>query len=317
MYKNIPSLPIAEGNALGIVLDGCIQQYDKVFDTAPFKSFAVYSDYSGKTNGKYHIYSFLFTPLDFVGNYYAAVEKSRMVRGLNRGELSFKKMGHNPKMLAVAQDALRHSNNLLPGLLVNVVVDKKINTLFSEDQRGSKNYLKQSLEDGGFLHLPKQSIETALRIAHIFSFLTASVLPSDKPIFWMSDNEDDFYPSGNEKIRKDFLKLLDRVLPLYMSSGYDFINFCTQGAVDVKWHRELVSLVDLSAAGLNDIMTSNVRKQPIAAKSEVIGKWLSLEQGLSLQKMNLYISMSDSGIHSGKVDIGFNGDKSDMVKLAL
>ncbi|MUJ26329.1 hypothetical protein [Aliivibrio fischeri] len=317
MYRKIPELPISEGNALGIVLDGCIKQYDRVFDTTKFKSFAVYSDYSGKTNGKFHIYSFLITPLDHVGNYYHAVEQSRRLRELNRGELSFKKMGHNPKMLSVVKDALKFSNNLLPGLLVNVVVDKEINTLFSDDQRNSKKYLKKSFEEGGFPYLPKQSIESALRITHIFSFLVASVLPNNKPIFWMSDNEDDFYPSSNEKVRKDFLKLLDRVLPLYVSEGYDFINFCTQGSVDAKWHRELVSLVDISAAGLNDIMTCNLLKQQISSKSEVIGKWLSLEQGIGLQKMNFFISMSDTGVHSGKVDIGFNGDKSDIVKVAL
>jgi hypothetical protein len=305
-----PSLPqIGRETALGQVLCSCFSQIQNIFDSQPYESFAVYSDYSGKTNGDYHTYSFLFTPLDHIGNYYDKVSEAREKHDFLRGELSFKKMGQNERMLKVVNEALRSSNNLLPGVLFNVCVDKEIKSLFSDDQRKSKKILKSSFEEAGFKNMPKNSIETALRITHFFSFLINLLLSTKHIVFWMSDTEDDFYPQKNESIRKEFIQLLNRVLPIYQEKPCEFLNFNTQEVIDSKWHRELVSLVDLSAAGINDILTSTKRGEPIKSKTEVIAKWLSLTNGLSLQKINIIITSEGGNIHGGHVNVEYQGNK--------
>ncbi|MFA0896645.1 hypothetical protein [Vibrio cholerae] len=317
MYRKICFPKMHEHNELGHILVRCFEGIDKIFDSSPYKSFAVYSDYSGKTNGDYNVYSFLFTPIDTTGIYYNKVDRARKIYDFERGEISFKKMGHNERMFKVANEALRTSNNELPGVLINVCVDKNINSLFTDQQRNSKKHLQNVLSGGGFSNIPKSSIETTLRVAHLFSFLSATLLSKDKIIFWMSDNEDDFYPQSNEKIRQDFIKLLDRVLPLYTKDGFEFLNFCVQGAVEAKWHRELVSLVDMSAAGINDILTRNRKEQELPPKSDIIGKWLSLHDGLALQKINLHINKNKSEILSGSVSLDYNGDRSNIVEIPI
>ncbi|MBE1275668.1 hypothetical protein [Enterovibrio baiacu] len=317
MYRKIIFPHVHEKKQFGHALVRCFEKFDKIFDTSPYKSFAVYSDYSGKTNGDYNVYSFLFTPIDTTGVYYHKVEQARKYYGLERGEISFKKMGHNERMLKVANEALRASNNSLPGILVNVCIDKSVNSLFTDQQRNSKKYLNRILLDGGFKSIPKNSIETALRISHIFSFLSTTFLSKEHLIFWMSDNEDDFYPKSNEKIRKEFIQLLDRVLPLYTKEGFEFLNFCVQGSVDAKWHRELVSLVDMSAAGINDILTLNKKEKELPKKSELVGKWLSLPTGLSLQKFNLLITRNKTDVLSGSISLDYNGDRSNMVEIPI
>lgn len=313
-----PRLPnMGKESPLGQVLCSCFSEIENIFDTQPYKSFAVYSDYSGKSNGDYHTYSFLFTPLEHVGNYYEKVMEARKEHSFLQGELSFKKMGQNERMFKVVNEALRASNNLLPGVLFNICVEKEINSLFSDDQRKSKKILKSRFEESGFKNMPKNSIESALRISHFSSFLISLLLLPKHIVFWMSDNEDDFYPDKNESIRKEFINLLNRVLPIYQEKQCEFLNFNTQGAIDAKWHRELVSLVDISAAGINDILTATKRGEAVKKKTEVIGKWLSLKNGLSLQKINIIITKKGDRIHGGHVDVEYHGDKSDHKGVSL
>ena len=90
------------------------------------RTVALFSDYGGEhKESKYYTYSFLVTGLDLAVHFQGAMANIRRRYGLAESEIAYKRFREG-RMRAALPEYLKVLNNLLPGLLVTLVVEKKI-----------------------------------------------------------------------------------------------------------------------------------------------------------------------------------------------
>ena len=223
---------------------------------------------------------------------------------LGETEIAYKRFREG-RMRAALPDYLLALNNLLPGLLFTLVVDKKIKSLFGVETKDDREAVRQYLRDAGFGSKKPEVIEKALRITHMAAFLTGLLAHDGQKIFWMTDND---AISEGERGATETLSLFARAVEIYKRSGVSF-DVIGGGTAFAKRHADtldLLSAADIVCGALSDYLT----KREDVAKSGNKGKggtdrvlqWMPLN-GVGLGKLVLVMRPDRDGVRLGSLQI--------------
>jgi hypothetical protein len=251
---------------------------------------AVFSDYGGEHKGcKFNTYSFLFCTFEFLDKYNQNITEIREKYNLLKPykEIAFKDLSYSPLKKALPE-ILNCANNLINGLLVTVVVDKRIKGTFGLDITDNKDKLYKDLNDSGLNVWKEKVLIKLLYIINTICYFAKLLAVRGQNLFWMTDN-DAIVANSNQEAAcnniltgtmnyftgEDFFKTLNFAKPFLDNTPYDFIS--------------LLSMPDLVAGALSDyFMYTNDINTPMISKDEtdLILDFIS-RQGILLRKYSI------------------------------
>jgi hypothetical protein len=262
----------------------------------------IFSDYSGEGAGRYLTYSFLMCAWGSLGTFWQAMKKLRSEFALGDKEIEFKDL-----RMAVMRNALPAYltvlNGYVPGLLVTLVVDERIVSLFGPQDKSTSRTLSQTLETQGFRKLKPQIAEKALRVVHAVAFLTALLGHEGQKIFWMSDHD---AICADTEAHKRLLHLFHNVLTLYSTRRFGLIGGALPFSERSTDYLDLLSAADIVAGSVGQYFTGRdeVGEQNVRVKegAEKVLVWLA-HDGLALKKLCIQFGLGDDGtIRFGAVE---------------
>ena len=262
------------------------------------RTVALFSDYGGEhKESRYHTYSFLVTGLDLAVSFQQKMADIRQQYGLYESEIAYKRFREG-RMRAALPDYLKALNNLLPGLLFTLVVDKEIKSLFGVETKDDREAVREHLRTAGFGSKKPDVIEKTLRITHMAAFLTGLLAHDGQKIFWMTDNDP---ISEGERGASETLSLFARAVEIYMREGVSF-DLVGGGTAFVERHTDtldLLSAADIVCGALSDYLTKreSVAECDIKVKegSDRVLQWMPLN-GVGLGKLVIMMRPDHGGV---------------------
>ena len=259
-------------------------------------SVAVFSDYGGEHDtARFRTYAFLVCGLQLARPFQDRMAAIRCEHDLGQSEIAYKKFGKG-RIVDALQDYLTAANNLLPGLLFTLLVDKRITTLFGMDTPERKARVAAHFEQEGFGRRKSMNNEKALRIAHMAAMLTGLLTHSDQKIFWMTDDDS---ISANSPMARSTLRLFAALLEMYRRQDVQFgdVGGATPFAQRHPETLDLLSLCDIVAGSLGHYMSERetVPRDQVKVKqgADTVLDWLP-HQGIGLRKMNVILRQADN-----------------------
>jgi len=241
---------------------------------------AVVSDYAGDNSTfGFHSYSFLLADLAFAW-YWDEVRRALRRSVLKDGRrLSYKKLQSDENRARCLVPFLRAANSI-PGLLITLLVDKRVKSLFKPDL------------DLGFPEaVPRNrwraaQFEKLMRIAHFSALLISGLVGDQQRVLWVSD-QDEIVPNNDRHI--DACKLFGHVLGHYLNCDVGRCQFATTRGDDGSLVLEdLATLPDLSAGALAELVSWMAKagclastsvlapmSQDISMKARALVNWLA------------------------------------------
>lgn len=265
----------------------------------------LFSDYAGESSGNYYTYSFLTCAWLATGVFQERMGKVREETKLGNKEIAFKdfRMG---QMRRALPDYLNLLDNFVPGLLLTVVIDKKLTSLFGVNERSTQRELAKVLSENGLGDWKPHVAEKLVRIVHIGAFLAALLGSPGQKLFWMTDND---AICANQSQHEQALALFARVLPLYTPPKLSFQHF--GGAAPFAERHlmtlDLLSATDIVASSVEHYLTKRDNEGPVNfnvnAGAEQVLQWLA-HDGLGLKKATIIIRPVEGGIQSANLEFG-------------
>lgn len=283
------------------------------------ETIAVFSDYGGEhSSSKFYTYSFLVVAYSQLHLFNKKMNELRGEYGLNDPfkEIAFKRLDHGPSFRFL-EPYLLTAQNLINGLVLTVVVEKDIDSLFFDGKLNSSKVLEEALAKIGMSYLKPAVAEKLFRITHYLSFLITLLSKEGQKIFWMTDN--DAIAANTERF-EDALSFFCRVLGHYSQKRYALVG----GAVPFKEKDssflDLLSIPDLVGGAVENYMTNKARggegEFSIKPGSEVILKWLA-NQGISLKKHTMIIRKDCEGVSAATLNFNLVEPLSDCEVVSI
>ena len=206
------------------------------------------ADFSGQHNlARYDALSFLFADLEKC-NEWESLRKQLRKRYLSDGRrMSYKNLRDSKR-----RNILIHfldAANVIPGLLVTILIDKDIGSLFSFE----KHLDMESPEFVKFKHWKRNTFEKLLRVIHFVSCFLFGLTLENQDILWFLD-EDEIVP--NEDRLREFVKIFGIIFSNYLKHDLGHIRIGTTksdtGKRDIE---DLVSVTDIAAGALSQVLT--------------------------------------------------------------
>lgn len=277
------------------------------------QTISIFSDYGGGSpEALYETYTFLFAAYDHLSLFKNRMPDIRRNYGLEQpwAEISFKGLHHGPVHRAL-KDYLIAANNLIPGLLLTVIVDKKVHSLLGPNTKQSLDEINKLLEGQGFGRWKKQVAERLLRIIHVIAYFCALLSVNEQKVLWVTDDDDIV---ANAKKINSTLSILNNTLHHYASHTYDVIRAIVPSTFDKSQTKndllDVLSLTDLVAGAIEHFYTKRDKMEPVEIKEDAdrILVWHT-EQGVLLKKIAIIIRLGpDHGCETATVKFGLNKD---------
>lgn len=230
---------------------------------------AVFSDYSGEhRDSKFYTYTFLATAHGALFWFAEQMEALRHqhFRDKYDKEISYKDIQWGGIKRSL-KDYLTFADKI-PGLLLTVVVDKKIKSFFSEDSKA----MRELLINSGFGEWKPHVAEKLLRITHLMAYIIALLSKEGQKIFWMSDHD-----SIVESNDISASRIVSSLLPEYGRKELGVFGFATPFAERSLMYLDALSLTDLTAGALQNYFTQDkvtVGKLQVRNEEADITDWL-------------------------------------------
>ena len=252
------------------------------------QSIGVFSDYSGEGPGRYAVYSVLVCGFNMRTSFEQHAREARARFGLGDKEIAYKdlRMGQMrralPDFLAAADE--------LPGFLCTVAVDKRIRSVFGNEQNTLEKLV--TVLEGARLGKHKPAVaEKLLRVVHLAAYLTALLGSEGQKLFWMTDH-DQICPNQEQHMK--LLEALASVLPLYQKQGvhFDHIGGALPFAERSTEMNDLLSLPDLASGALCDYLSKREVTPPesilVKPGADSVMLWLA-RAGIGLKKFCCFL----------------------------
>jgi hypothetical protein len=266
------------------------------------QTIGIFSDYSGEGAGKYDTYSFLFCAWGSLDTFRQEMKKVRAKFALEAKEIEFKDfgMGAIQRALPSYLDTL---NGYVPGLLFNLIVDKRIHSLFGPQDKGTGRALARLLEDKGIGGLKPRVAEKTLRVVHTAAYFTALLGHESQKIFWMSDHD---AICANEEMHNRMLALYQDVLSLYSNRQFGLMGGARPFQERKTDFLDLLSAADIAAGSVGQYFTGRdevgAENTRVKVGAEKVLMWLG-HDAVALKKLNIMFQLSENGaLLSGAVD---------------
>lgn len=224
------------------------EQFPTTFpDLRPYSSLFLASDYSGDDRAaQFDAIAFLVTPI----SHNALWKKQRKIirdKFLSDGRtLSYKKLGDIRR-----SEALPHfleAANALEGLIVVILVDKKIHSLFDSDAK----YLVRDPKLVKYAHWNVQVFEKAYRVVHFASCILAGLAQPGQNLLWISDNDSIM---SNDQRLDEFYSIFIHVLSEF--NQFQFQRVAVETTRIDKYNKlleDFVAIPDLVAGALVHVL---------------------------------------------------------------
>jgi hypothetical protein len=266
------------------------------------EAIAIFSDYGGEHAGSScSVYSFLICAGHVLRPFEKAMEVLRNEHGLNDPlvEIQFKELNYGPIRRSLPQ-YLYNLNNLVNGLLLTVVVEKEIPTIFGFEKKPTHQFITDTLIQSGLGNWNPHSAEKLLRVTHFISYLVALLSKPYQDVFWMTDH-DAIAPSTER--HQHALDLFSNLLRHYCKHPLGTISGAVPFDEKVPLYLDLLSSTDIAAGSIEHYL-SRAKK----GDAETVGKegithvlrWFC-NQGVLLKKYAIRISKADGNFHSGTI----------------
>uniref|UniRef100_Q07TI0 DUF3800 domain-containing protein n=1 Tax=Rhodopseudomonas palustris (strain BisA53) TaxID=316055 RepID=Q07TI0_RHOP5 len=281
---------------------------------------AVFTDYGGETKGaSYSTYSILVCGWNLKEPFLRRMKEIRHNYCLGTKEIAFKdfRMGQIQRALP---DYLAALNNLLPGFLFTLAIDRRLTSIFGAQGRETKEFIANALARADLGERKAEVNEKLLRIVHLTAFLVGLLAQDGQRIFWMTDHDSiSPTPSMHEKT----LRLFQSVLGLYARKGH---HFPLLGGALPFAERSLDTLDLLSApdivAGCIEQYVSQMHAVPpheikVKQGCDRVLQWLA-HDGVGLKKMNMIMRPGKSGgIEAVTFEFGLETPPTDAVVIPV
>jgi hypothetical protein len=222
----------------------------------------VASDYGGQTSlAQYESLCFLLADLERCGHWERLREELRRHFLPDGRRMSYKDL--NDKRRRRALLPFLNAANTIPGLLVTILIDKSIESLFKAT--GNLSMDEPSLQQ--YSHWNSFVFEKLLRIIHFASFFLAGLSRPYQNVLWITD-EDDIVP--NEQRLREAVNIFANVSSLYLKHKLGHFRWgTTKSDTGTRQLEDLVSVTDLVAGSLLEDLTS-YRKEKIFPQSKLV-----------------------------------------------
>lgn len=241
----------------------------------------IYSDYSGSHPGaRFDAYSYLLIQSTGLAQWEQQRVSIREAYGLGRRRFAYKKL--NDQVRAKALWPWLVAADDLPGLLVTVLIDKSLGSLFPPADLVT---LKAAFPE--FSTVKPAAVERLFRVCHFLSMFVAGLSAPGQHLHWVSD-EDEI--AANESRLQLLGWTFTQVSTMYLGRAPAHVRCDTTGSDDGSLHFEdLASLPDLAAGTLTEVQTQQIinRSMPeshtpmpipasISPKSQPLLHWFTL-----------------------------------------
>lgn len=275
------------------------------------ETIAIYSDYGGESaQSSYLTYSFLVCGWNHAYAFPEFMDEIRKKHGLGEKEISFKDLKYGPINRSL-DEYLTALHNWVPGILVTLVVEKKIKSVFGEKV---PDYVFREISESGFGEWKPHIIEKLMRVVHSTAYLVALLSKDGQKIYWNTDH--DAIVTNSVK-QNNFIDLFYSVLTLYTNKKFSNIGYSLPFKNRSLRQIDFLSCADLAAGAVEHYFTkSKLQKNPeIKNGVEKILSWLG-HDGVSLKKLTVLVAKdSDGNIKIGEVE--FNNEKRTGDKAAI
>ena len=258
------------------------------------KTVAIFSDYGGGKGAYCFTYSFLVVSYDNLGLFLEKVKEIRKKYGLDDPwvEISFKDLRYGPLKRAL-QEYLIAANNLIPGLLFTIIIEKGVYSILRANLPSTPKLLKQELDKSQFGNWKKHLAEKLLRICWIISYLFCLLSTNSQKLLWVTDDE---IVPNRDKIKevREICGSINNYLFKIFEKNYEIFGFLVPKFFeDCELKKDLfdvLSITDLAAGSIEHFYTRQFKKHEETIKEEAdkILIWLT-EHGILLKKMSLII----------------------------
>lgn len=220
------------------------------------ETIAIFSDYGGETKkSHYRVFSFLICAYNALGVFKDVQKQLREQYKLNDPfkEFSFKTLGYGP-MDSALPEYLLNINNLVPGVVISVVVEKGNFCLWGSNKKMAQKEMVKLLKDNGFGEWKGEVAEKLATVVHLVSYFVALFAKDGQKIFWQSDND---AIMANDEKKANAGRLLASVLGRYTSAKFETIGYATSfdRNIDSAMFLDLLSLPDLVAGSIEHYLT--------------------------------------------------------------
>ncbi|MEJ3661582.1 hypothetical protein WD277_11485 [Pseudomonas fragi] len=262
------------------------------------ETIAVFSDYGGEhPSSKFYTYSFLIVAYSQLHSFDEKMAGLRNEYGLNDPfkEIAFKRLDHGPSFRFL-EPYLLTAQNLINGLVLTVVVEKSVDSLFVDGRLNSSTVLQEALAKIGMSYLKPAVAEKLFRVTHYLSYLITLLSKDGQKVFWMTDN--DAIAANTERFQ-DALSYFCRMLGHYSDKRYALVGGAVPFEEKDSSFLDLLSIPDLVGGAVENYLTNKAQGGgnafSIKPGSDVILKWLA-NQGIGLKKHTMIISKDHEGV---------------------
>lgn len=273
--------------ALDAALTAAHQRGDlRLPDFSRCEAVGVFSDYSDKSTGQgdYNTYTLVLVNLGALSGVSSDVKVVRLRHGLSVDhELSFKGLHHGPTQRALPD--LIDCAERLPGLVVSVLVSRKVPSLFAPSRAGARQFII----DAGFDGIPQPVAEATLRVTHLAAYFIRLLCSRHHKLFWMSDRDDML---ANPRRAGQFWSLANRAIHALSPDSFPIVGFAQEFAertpeFDLQF---VLSVADLFAGATGPALTSLTSTTPVTFRNAAIPIVQALgRESLFLKKLTLTV----------------------------
>jgi hypothetical protein len=244
------------------------------------------SDYGGQHNGgqhngvRYQSLSFILADLERCGTWEHLRRNVRAEYLADGRRISYKTLSDKNRRKALYP--FLEAANAIPGVVITILIDRNIRSLFREEGSFTLDEPEKSL----FVGWRPDVIEKSLRIVHMLSFFLAGLTAPGQDVMWFTD-QDEIAP--NEQRLRQLVNLFANISSHYLAHDLGHLRIGT--AMSDSGTRELEDLLaipDLVAGCLTDILTAFKRdetfpkegafltpKQDVPEKTKEIANWFA------------------------------------------
>lgn len=262
------------------------------------ESIAIYSDYGGESSDSMYLsYSFLVCGWNHSFSFPEEMKEIRKKYNLKDKEISFKDLRYGPIKRSLAE-YLSLIQDTVPGILVNIIVDKKIESFFGG--KVPPSYVVKELKDRNLGEWKPKVLEKVMRIVHTISYLVALLSKDGQKLYWVTDHDS---IAANKKMHDNLAQLFQSVLDLYTKNKFPLVGYSTPFENKSVRQIDFLSCPDLAAGALEHYFTRKKKFDNLEIKPEAdkILEWLGTD-GICLKKHTLLIEQdNDNNINMGEV----------------
>jgi hypothetical protein len=263
------------------------------------ESIAIFSDYGGESkDAKYHTYSFLICAWNQLDPFLMAMGQLRKQTGLDNPlkEIAYKDLHYGPVQRALS-GYLNHLSNFVNGLLLTVVVDKDVGSVYGTDKKNSQQFIVKTLSDHGFGELKPAVAEKMMRIVHFSAYLVALLSRDGQKIFWMTDH-DSIAPNSERHMQT--LSVFNSLLAHYSKHGFSMVGGALPFVERLPMWLDLLSAPDIVAGSVEHYMSRRKifgEQFTITEHCNKVLTWLAV-QGIGLKRHTVIIRKERQGVVS-------------------